>query len=305
MDGSRPASAPPSAFRDSEMAAHVHSFRESGYALVPGALDASTVSRWRAAVDRTAAVVRSNPEDHSARYTHRTAQEADTWGVSHIFDPSLYDPVYAEVFEHPGVMSFVHSVLGEELRFWTAHALWEPKAVDYELNWHKDNMENDRYAPDGRSTHVQFNICLLDDDCFRLVPGSHRRPLTEAERDQVDAMGTGPLPGEVSVSCRAGDVLFMNHHALHRGSASAGVPRRTLHMNVQAADEPTGGHTSWRFMREEGYLDRMPPSVRTLMEATIAWDDAHPLPLAETMRRRRASRQIKGHEARVSEGVRR
>ncbi|MGW0521476.1 phytanoyl-CoA dioxygenase family protein [Crossiella sp. NPDC003009] len=278
---------------------YVHGFVDEGFVLVPGVIEESTRATWRAAVDRAAAAVRAKPGDYDTRYTLRTEQETDTWGVSHIFEPSLYDPVFAEVFEHPGVMGFVHAVLGERLRFWTAHALWEPSTVDYELNWHKDNMETDRYSPDGRSTHVQFNVCLTDDDCFRVVPGSHKRPLTEEERAQAESKGTGPLPGEKVVRAKAGDVLFMNHHALHRGSGSAGVERRTLHVNLQAADEPTGGHTSWRFMRQEGYLDRMTPVVREMMANTIAWDDAHPLSLAETMRRRRASQGIKGHEARA------
>lgn len=276
---------------------YVRSFVDKGYALVPGLLDEPTLLRWRAAVDRTAERVRSAPQDYDTRYTLRTERETDTWGVSHIFDPALYDPVFAELFEHPGVMGFVRRVLGDRLRFWTAHALWEPSAVDYDLNWHKDNQETERYAPDGRSTHVQFNVCLTADDCFRVVAGSHRRPLTQAEREQVETKGTGPLPGEVTVRCSPGDVLFMNHHTVHRGSGSAGVLRRTLHVNLQSADEPTGGHTSWRFMREAGYLDRMTPVVRELMENTIVWDDTHPLPFAETLRRRRASRDIKRHQA--------
>ncbi|MFB8215783.1 phytanoyl-CoA dioxygenase family protein [Streptomyces anulatus] len=286
------------------MDTYVRSFVDEGYAHIPAVLDASTRDRWRASVDRTAAAVRAAPGDFDTRYTLRTESETDTWGVSHIFDEALYDPVFAELFEHPGVMGFVRAVLGERLRFWTAHALWEPASVAYELNWHKDNMETDRYAPDGRSTHVQFNVCLTADPCFRLVPGSHRRPLTGTERAQVEAKGTDPLPGETAVVCEPGDVLFMNHHALHRGSGAPGVLRRTLHVNLQAADEPTGGHTSWRFMRKEGYLRRMSPTVRDLMENTIAWDDAHPLPLSETMRRRRASRDIKKHQAKPSGSTR-
>ncbi|MFE7741629.1 phytanoyl-CoA dioxygenase family protein [Nocardia sp. NPDC057455] len=282
---------------------HVRAFTDQGFALVPQVLDKPTRERWWAAVDRIAARVRSAPGAYDSRYTLRAEHDTDTWGVSHIFDPGLYDPAFAEIFDHPGVMGFVRAVLGEQLRFWTAHALWEPTSVDYELNWHKDNMETDRYAPDGRSTHVQFNVCLTADDCFRVVPGSHRRPLTDVERAQVEAHGTDPLPGEVTVRCRPGDVLFMNHHALHRGSGAAGVVRRTLHVNLQAADEPTGGHTSWRFMRQEGYLERMTPVVRELMENTIAWDDAHPLPVSEVVRRRRASRDIKKHEARVAGGT--
>jgi hypothetical protein len=279
------------------MEQQVRAFADSGFVVIPGVLDDRTRERWWSAVDRTVATVRATPEEHDTRYTLHTEQGTDTWGVSHIFESSLYDPVFAEVFEYPGVMGFVRAVLGDRLRFWTAHALWEPSVVDYELNWHKDNMETNRYAPDGRSSHVQFNICLTADDCFRVVPGSHRRPLTAEECAAVAANSTDPLPDQTTVRCRPGDVLFMNHHALHRGSGAAGVLRRTLHVNIQAADEPTGGHTSWRFMRQRGYLERMTPVVRELMENTITWDDDHPLPVSEVARRMRVSRDIKRYEA--------
>jgi ectoine hydroxylase-related dioxygenase (phytanoyl-CoA dioxygenase family) len=277
---------------------HVREFRELGYTVVADAFGEGAVAELTRALTAVRAKVLTAPESFETRYTSRdAAQGIDTWGVSHIFAPELYHDAFGAVFENPALMGFAHAVLGAELRFWAAHALWSPERVDYELNWHRDNEEHDHYSPTGSSTHVQFNVCLTDDASFRTVPGSHRRPLIEPEWRQVTTSGHAPLPGEVTVSCRRGDVLFMNHHVLHRGSCPAGRPRWALHMNLQARDEPTGGRTSYRFMRQPGYLDRMRPVVRGLMENSIAWDDAHPMSMTEMRRLMRRRTAIKSHDA--------
>lgn len=278
-------------------AERIEEFTRDGFTLLPGALTPAEVRRVRVGLERVVDKVRAAPGRFDARYTRRDADGTDTWGVNHLFTPGLYEDAVAAVFDNHALLNFVHAVLGERVRFWTAHALWSPRQVDYELNWHKDNGEHEFHTPSGEPTHLQFNVCLTADDSFHVVPGSHRRPLTDRERAQIEARGTGALPGEAVVRCRPGDVLFMNHHTVHRGSCPVSRFRRTLHMNLQAADEPTGGHTSWRFMREEGYLDQVHPVLRAMMRNTVAWDDAHPLTRAEARRRLRASRDIKRHVA--------
>lgn len=271
-------------------------FARDGCVVVP-AVFTDDLPRLRETLDRIVGKVTADPARYDTRYTARDDNDIDTWGVNHVFRPDLYEDPLSEIFDNPVVWDFLTAVLGDELRFWSAHALWSPVSVDYQLNWHRDYGEHDRWSPDGQPTHVQFNVCLTPESSFRVVPGSHRRALTPAEREQVDAKGAAPLPGETVIECEAGDVLFMNAHALHRGECAAGRLRRTFHFNVQAADEPTGGQTSWQFMRDPGYLDRMSPRVRQMMERTIAWDDAHPLDLAEMRRRMRISRDIKAHVA--------
>lgn len=277
---------------------HVQEFIDRGFAIVPGLFNDRDIHRLREALERIVTKVSADPAAYDTRYTAKSDEVVDIWGVNHIFLPELYEEAIAQVFDNAGLMSVVRAVLGDKLRFWGAHALWSPRIVDYELHWHRDFGDHYRFDPSGATTHVQFNVCLFDEACFRAVPGSHRRPLTPEEQAEVDAKGLNPLPGEVVAECRAGDVLFMNAHTLHRGSCQAGLMRRTLHINLQPQDEPTGGHTSWSFMREEGYLDRMTSTVRSLMQNTIDWDDTHPLPLSEMRRRMRISRDIKQHEAR-------
>ncbi|MDF3290294.1 phytanoyl-CoA dioxygenase family protein [Streptomyces silvisoli] len=279
------------------MESEIRRFIDDGYVIVRGIFSEEELAPLRAALARVRQKVDDRPHAYETRFTTDDGTTVDTWGVNHVFSPELYEGEFSRVFERPDVMDLARALLGERLRFWGGHALWAPRSVRYELNWHRDFGDYDFFQPNGESTHVQFNVCLLADACFRVIPGSHRRPLTAQEAQQQAARGTDALPGEVVARCEPGDVLFMNAHTLHRGSCEVGTLRQTLHLSLQPFDEPTGGHTSWRFMRADGYLDMLSPAVQDLMRNSIAWDDAHPLSLAESLRRTRAAREIKKHRA--------
>lgn len=279
------------------MSDQLDAFIRDGLTILHGVFSDDETAELRSAFTRVVDKVNADPERYEARYTLRENGEADTWGVNHIFAPDLYEPALSRILEKPAIMDFAKAILGERLRFWGGHALWAPTKTDYELNWHRDFGDDDVYIEAGGDTHLQFNVCLLPDDCFRAIPGSHLRPLTAEEGHQQRVKGIAALPGEVVARCRPGDVLMMNAHTLHRGSCGVGRPRQTVHLSLQPFDEPTGGHTSWRYMRTEGYLDGLPPTMRELMRNAIAWDDAHPLSLAEARRRLRTSRDIKRHRA--------
>ncbi|WP_152656281.1 phytanoyl-CoA dioxygenase family protein [Oceanobacillus sp. CFH 90083] len=276
---------------------YVDEFIRNGFVVLPKALNEKEIANLRVALENVYLKVNKDPNNFETRYTYRDGDKFDTWGVYHIFSNELYEESFGDVFYISKLMEFVKLTLGEELRFWGAHALWSPREIDYELNWHKDYGEHHVFDPNGTPTHVQFNICLYDDSSFKAIPGSHRRPLTDLENAQLAKKGIDSLPGEKLVECKAGDVLFMNSHTFHRGACSSKKIRRTLHMNLQPRNEPTGGHGTWRFIRDEGFLEGMNPIVRGLMENAIEWDDNNPLSLQESMRLKRNGRENKQFQA--------
>jgi hypothetical protein len=278
--------------------AHLDEFTDQGFTVIRGVFSASEIERYLAANERVVDKVRNNPRDHSSRYTSRDEGSIDTWGVNGLFSPGLYEAELAAIFDHDPFMTFPRFVLGNHLRFWSANTLWSPEKVDYELYWHKDNFDT-HFDTTGSARHVQFNICLTPDTSFKIVPGTHRRPLDEDEAYQVKNGLTGPLPSAVSVDCNAGDVIYMNYLAIHRGSCKAGVFRRTLHMVIQSMAEQTGGQTSFTYMREPGYLNGLQPGLRELMTNAIKWDDSHPIDRAEARRRLRISHDVRRHNATV------
>ncbi len=195
-----------------------------------------------------------------------------TWGVNEITRPELFDPALVNVFAHPNVHQAMHALLGPEPRAWGIKLLWTPKVVGYDLEWHRD-LESALYDVVHRKPaaqdHVQFNSALNFDDCFLVVPGSHRRPLTEREWEAVRYNPTASLSGEVTTALQPGDILYMDAHTLHRGRSSTQGDRLTLHYSAQAQWVPlkawgTPEHFAW--ITSGSFRESLLPYARPLYE---------------------------------------
>jgi len=66
------------------------------------------------------------------------------------------------------------------------------------LKAQEEQRQLDEKSPGGRQLHAQYNVALYEDSSLIVVPGSHRRVRTPAERD------AGPyaqdLPGQVTIT---------------------------------------------------------------------------------------------------------
>lgn len=116
---------------------------------------------------------------------------------------------------------------------------------DFELRWHRDDVPASATAEEETAAlgsgwgergqgHAQWNLALYDDQSLVVVPGSHSRPRTEAER------AAGPyevLEGQVVVRLKAGDAVFYDNDILHRGIYGARRERMTLHGSMGRAAE--------------------------------------------------------------------
>lgn len=196
-----------------------------------------------------------------------------TWGVNEITRRELFEPALVDVFGHPRVAVTLQALLGSEPRAWGIKLLWTPKVVSYDLGWHRDQMKPDfydwiQYKPAAQD-HVQFNAALQDDDCFRVVPGSHRRALTETEWRAVRSERTVALPGEVQVKLAPGDILYMDAHALHRGRSEVTGDRLTLHYSAQAQWVPLkiwGAPEEFDWLTSDEFIQQLQPAARPYYE---------------------------------------
>jgi hypothetical protein len=198
-----------------------------------------------------------------------------TWGVNEITRPELFEAGLVNVFAHPRVNQAMHALLGPEPRAWGIKILWTPKIVGYDLGWHRD-LEKALYdtvhlkpAP---QDHVQFNAALNFDDCFIVVPGSHRRPLTAREWEAVRHDPTAPLPDEVVAALEPGDILYMDAHTLHRGRSTVDGDRLTLHYSAQAQWVPLkewGTHEHFGWITSEAFCETLQPEARAMYERLV------------------------------------
>lgn len=107
---------------------------------------------------------------------------------------------------------------------------------DFALRWHRDDIaatataeeELQRLSKPG--FHAQWNLALYDDSSLFLVPGSHRRARTDAERT-ADPYESN-MPGQITVNLKAGQVAFYNNNILHRGVYDSRKERMTLHGSI-------------------------------------------------------------------------
>ncbi|KAJ3552673.1 hypothetical protein NPX13_g11059 [Xylaria arbuscula] len=120
---------------------------------------------------------------------------------------------------------------------------------DFELEWHRDDVPRTataeeeaaklRISFDGakegktvrkRYWNTQWNLPLYPDDSLIVVPGSHVRVRTPAER--AAAPKEPNMPDQLVVHLEPGDVVFYDNNILHRGVYRAGKERMSLHGSV-------------------------------------------------------------------------
>lgn len=105
--------------------------------------------------------------------------------------------------------------------------LVNPIHTAFNLSWHRDAIPADASEEEeARMLKIpnfgtQWNTALVDDECLEVVPGSHSRVRTEAERN-------GDIQG-IKVVLKAGDSVFYDHNILHRAVYPTSPERWTLH----------------------------------------------------------------------------
>ena len=238
----------------------LQTLHQQGYILLPSLIPPSTLQKLRTAATNITTLSRTGAWPHVRTVgkqfppwdsTLVASGQTGIWGVQHLLHPDL--PVseedrgeFVKVYFGREVLGVVEGLVGGEeggMVMELMNMLVRPDGEGFELAWHRDDVpasateeeERERLRPKGGGEegwygHAQWNLALWDDDALIVVPGSHARPRTEAER----AAGPyqDPLEGQVRVALKAGDVVFYDNNILHRGVYDAGKERMTLHGSV-------------------------------------------------------------------------
>jgi ectoine hydroxylase-related dioxygenase (phytanoyl-CoA dioxygenase family) len=209
--------------------------------------------------------------DHvRTRVEHLWQEEGENAGAEFRKEPgarrlaNLVDKgeVFERVVSHPRVLEAIRHVLGDDFKLSSLNARstdpWWPEAQPL----HCDAGA----VPDDSGFWVCNTIWLLDDFTLengptRIVPGSHRwRKLPQQELADPQA----PHPGEVLVLGKAGDVVVMNTHAWHGGTANrTAFPRRALHAFYTRGDKPQQQYQK-KLLRAE-IQARLSPALRRIL----------------------------------------
>ncbi|KAK5046596.1 hypothetical protein LTR84_007357 [Exophiala bonariae] len=179
--------------------------------------------------------------------------EAGIWGVQGLMHPSMLDhELFTATYFSDTLINPTKELLAcsdDELVMELFNLLVRPDH-DFELRWHRDDI-SDKATPEEElerlnkpAWHTQWNLALYDDASLIVIPGSHTRARTDAERE-ADPYAKG-LEGELHVQMGPGDIVFYNNNILHRGAYNSEKERMTLHGSV--------GHVKGESLRARNVL---------------------------------------------------
>ncbi|KAK0708066.1 hypothetical protein B0H67DRAFT_589231 [Lasiosphaeris hirsuta] len=231
---------------------------DQGYVIVPSLLSAAELSTLRTAATALTSLARTGQWPYVRTVGKQfppwptptpVSPPADIWGVQHLLHPSLPAPVqsaFAAVYFSPALLSIAKHLVtphgsppaaDADLVLELLNLLTNPTATPFALTWHRDDIPASTAPADEAALlarpawHTQYNLALFDgDDSLVVVPGSHRRVRTDAER-AADPYAAD-MPGQVRVVLGAGDVVFYDNNILHRGVYGVERERMTVHGSV-------------------------------------------------------------------------
>ncbi len=179
--------------------------------------------------------------------------------------------VFVDCILDPAVLEHVAHVLGPRFKLSSLNARSARPQGDESQPLHVDAGA----LPDERGYWVCNTVWLLDDfrpdnGALRVVPGSHRWG-----RRPQDALADPrrPHPDEVLVTGRAGDLVVMNAHLWHGGTANrTDRPRLALHAFYCRWDKPQQQHQK-ALLRPETQA-ALSPAARALLALDDPANDA-------------------------------
>ncbi|KAB8222547.1 hypothetical protein BDV33DRAFT_168825 [Aspergillus novoparasiticus] len=244
---------------------HLDALQRDGFVVVRSLLSPEEVAQFRTVSTKATTLTRTGHWPHFRTVpkqfppwptTPPPASEGGIWGVQHLLHPSMPGRAeFARFYFSEKVLAVAEELLGvtrtegnedEPLVMELFNLLVAPETKDFELRWHRDDIPEtvgpeeelkllESKSPQGKQSHAQYNLALCPDASLIVVPGSHRRVRTEAERN------AGPyepdMPGQLVVELQPGDAVFYDSNILHRGvyrgKAEGGEETRlTLHGSI-------------------------------------------------------------------------
>ena len=197
---------------------------EEGYLVLPGLMPPALLAALRRRIDELF-------DEEGDRAGGEFKQEPGARRLANLVNKGR---IFEEVILTPRVLEAVACVLGPRFKLSSLNAR--------STNPHSD-ADQPLHADSGAiADEIGYSVCnsvwLLDDfttenGATRMVPGSHRwKRLPEPEF-------YAPHPAQQLVLGRAGDVVVMNAHMWHGGTANrTAAPRRAMHVYYTRWDQP-------------------------------------------------------------------
>ncbi len=220
-------------------------YREDGFAIAPGLLDAEEV----AAIRREAAAICRGERGEIRGLQPSTAEESDDTVVSRalaIHFPHKISPLARAAMTHPRIVERLTSIIGPNVKSMQS-MLFVKHAGKPGQAWHQDENFIPTRDRSLNAAWIALDDATVENGCLWALPGSHRAGILWPDRvhgdarfDSVNEAFGFPYDREsgVPLPARAGDVVFFNGYLLHRSLANAARSgfRRALVFHYMSAE---------------------------------------------------------------------
>jgi hypothetical protein len=225
------------------------SLDEDGYVALPGLMPPDLLNALRSRIDELFAA-------EGAGAGSEFKQEPGARRLANLVNKG---EIFEQVIVTPLVLECVAQVLGPRFKLSSLNARSTNPHSDADQPLHADSGA----IADDLGYSVCNSVWLLDDftpenGATRMVPGSHRwRRLPEAGF-------YAPHPAQQLVLGKAGDVVVMNAHMWHGGTANhTAAPRRAMHVYYTRWDQPQQQYQK-RWLSDE-VQSRLSPEARRIL----------------------------------------
>jgi ectoine hydroxylase-related dioxygenase (phytanoyl-CoA dioxygenase family) len=220
----------------------VASYREHGYLVVPGVLDAATVDALRRELDAILEGARA-VTTHTDVYDLEPSHRPDAPRVRRVKTPHKFFDGFKRLYRDPKLVSILQALLGPGVRLHGSKLNLKAPHYGSPVEWHQDWAFYPHTNDDVLAVGVMLNDATSDNGPLMVVPGSHRGPIFDHHADgyfcgAVDpAAVKGEIAKAVPLTGRAGSMSFHHVRLLH-GSAQnvSTLPRALLLYEYAAAD---------------------------------------------------------------------
>ncbi len=217
-------------------------YREQGYLVVPGVLEAATLHELR---QEMAEVLEGAREvaDHTEVYDLEPGHRPEAPRVRRIKTPHRFFPSFERLVRHPRLVILLQRLLGPGIRLHGSKINLKSPRYGSPVEWHQDWAFYPHTNDDLLAVGVMLDDCTLDNGPLLVVPGSHRGPVWDhhAGGHFCGAVDPAAIAREVEravpLTGRAGS-MSVHHVRLLHGSAQnvSDLPRALLLYEYAAAD---------------------------------------------------------------------
>jgi phytanoyl-CoA hydroxylase len=222
--------------------AQIDEYNRIGAIVVPNVLSADEVHELRRVTEEFVQKSRTLTS-HDEIYDLEDSHSAKEPRVRRIKSPHLHHLAYGRLLKHPGIVSVLRDLWGEDIRFDAAKLNMKSAGFGAAVEWHQDWAFYPHTNDDLAAVGVMMDDMALENGPLMVVPGTHLGPIFDHHADGRFCGAMDPSRGDVdfnqalALTGPAGSITIHHVRAVH-GSApnTSAKERRLLLLQYRAAD---------------------------------------------------------------------